>query len=69
MHIEEIDQLHDENIEAVNEAPKGEKLKKVWVIAFPVLKILAKSWLVPKKWRNVISILIDEIEHLTTAGN
>lgn len=69
MHIEEIDSLHDEHIETVNATPKGEKLKKVWVIAYPILKVLAGSWLVPKKWRGVISILIDEIEHLTTAEN
>lgn len=65
MQLEEIEQLHDEHIESINAQERGKKIGKVLVIAKPILKILSNSFFIPQKWRNILSILVEEIDLIT----
>ncbi len=64
---EAINQIHDEVMPTIQDIPAGHpsKLAQVWIIAKPILQTLSVLFFLPKKWRDTISILIQEVDILT----
>jgi hypothetical protein len=48
--------------EKLSKADKKPRLKKIWVIAEPILKILSTFPLLPNKWKNALKALITVID-------
>jgi hypothetical protein len=68
--FEQVNDHVEKNTKAINAlsiapADKGIKLAKVWVIAKPILMMVGAFPLLPKKWRDVINILMVTIDEVS----
>lgn len=67
MKIDALEALHKQEMYDLPKTEKEKRFPKVWKVAKPFLLVLSESFFIPTKWRQVLKVLVVEVDIL--AGN